>query len=59
MKIGREGVVDFIIGQDKQTQGNLPLRLLYDYLEHRHFPENRIHITDITIKFRRNIKHSP
>lgn len=55
----REGIVDFIIGQDEQTQGNLPLRLLYDYLEHRHFPENRIHITDITIKFRCNINHSP
>lgn len=51
----RQGIVDFIIGQDEQTQGNLPLELLYDYLEHRHFPERRIHITDITIKFRCNI----
>ena len=51
----RQGIVDFIIGQDGRTQGNLPLLLLYDYLEHRHFPEERIHITDITIKFRCNI----
>lgn len=53
----RKGIVDFIIGQDGQTQGTLPLRLLYDYLEHHHFPENRIHITDITIKFRCNLNN--
>lgn len=53
----RKGIVDFIIGQDGQTQGTLPLRLLYDYLEHHHFPDQRTYITDITIKFRCNLSN--
>ena len=51
----RKGIVDFIIGQDGKTQGRLPLVLLCDYLEHKHFPDQRINITDITVKFRCNI----
>ena len=34
----KNGTVDFIIGQDVKTQGTLPIRLLYDYLERHQFP---------------------
>lgn len=51
----QKGIVDFIIGQDTLTQGTLPIRLLYDYLERHQFPKNRINITEITVKFRCNI----
>ena len=47
--------VDFIIGQDVKTQGTLPIRLLYDYLERHQFPKERMNMTDITIKFRWNV----
>ena len=51
----KQGTVDFIIGQDVKTQGTLPIRLLYDYLERHQFPKERMNITDITIKFRCNV----
>ena len=50
-----EGNIDFIIGQDVKTQGTLPIRLLYDYLERHQFPRERMNMTDITIKFRGNV----
>ncbi|MGN1013748.1 MAG: LacI family DNA-binding transcriptional regulator [Butyricicoccus sp.] len=51
----RRGVVDFAIGQDVQTQGSRPIHVLYDYLANRRMPENRVQITDISIKFRCNL----
>lgn len=51
----KNGTVDFIIGQDVKTQGTLPIRLLYDYLERHQFPRVRMNMTDITIKFRGNV----
>ena len=55
IKMVKNGTVDFIIGQDVKTQGTLPLRLLYDYLERHQFPKERMNITDITVKFRCNV----
>ena len=54
----KQGTVDFIIGQDVKTQGTLPIRLLYDYLERHQFPKERMNMTDITIKFRGNVLNS-
>lgn len=51
----RDGVADFVIGQDVETQGSKPIFILYDYLSNRHMPEERVQITDISIKFRCNI----
>ena len=55
VRMVKQGTVDFIIGQDVKTQGTLPIRLLYDYLERHQFPKERMNITDITIKFRCNV----
>ena len=55
IKMVKNGTVDFIIGQDVKTQGTLPIRLLYDYLERHQFPRKRMNMTDITIKFRGNV----
>lgn len=55
VRMVKQGTVDFIIGQDVRTQGTLPIRLLYDYLERHQFPKERMNITDITIKFRCNV----
>ena len=55
VKMVKQGTVDFIIGQDVKTQGTLPIRLLYDYLERHQFPKERMNMTDITIKFRGNV----
>ena len=51
----REGVVDFVIGQDVETQGTRPIHVLYDFLSNHHLPEERVQITDISIRFRCNI----
>lgn len=51
----REGVVDFAIGQDPETQASLPLRLLYQYLTKRKSPNQRQYTTEIGIKFRCNL----
>ena len=40
IKMVKNGTVDFIIGQDVKTQGTLPIRLLYDYLERHQFPQS-------------------
>lgn len=55
VRMVKQGTVDFIIGQDVKTQGTLPIRLLYDYLERHQFPRERMNMTDITIKFRGNV----
>lgn len=55
LQLIREGIADFVIGQDVEAQGTKPIHILYDYLSHHHMPENRMQITDISIKFRCNI----
>lgn len=55
LQLIREGITDFVIGQDVETQGTKPIHILYDYLNNHHVPENRMQITDISIKFRCNI----
>ena len=55
VRMVKQGTVDFIIGQDVKTQGTLPIRLLYDYLERHQFPKERMNISDIPIKFRCNV----
>lgn len=55
MRMARDGVVDFIIGQDVQAQGTLPVKLLYDYLAKKKLPEQRFYQTDIDVKFRCNL----
>lgn len=55
LEMVRRGIVDFAIGQDAQMQGTLPIRMLYNALGHHRLPENRIHTTEITIKFRCNL----
>lgn len=55
IKMVHDGIVDFIIGQDEKTQGSLPIRILYDYLERHRFPESRVYTTETMIKFRCNI----
>ena len=55
LQLIREGIVDFVIGQDVQAQGTRPIHILYDFLSNRHLPENRVQITDISIKFRCNL----
>lgn len=51
----KQGVVDFVIGQDIETQGTRPIQILYDYLSNHKMPEQRIQLTDISIKFRCNL----
>lgn len=51
----RNGVVDFIIGQDIRTQGSLPIQLMYRYLKGNSMPEQRTYLTEIKIKFRQNL----
>lgn len=55
IRMVREGVVDFVIGQDAKAQGTLPIRLLYEYLAKKISPQKQIYKTDIEIKFRCNI----
>jgi LacI family transcriptional regulator len=54
----RDGIVDFIIGQDAHIQSIRPIQILYDYLTQHRLPENRVQLTDISIKFRCNIGES-
>ena len=51
----KNGTVDSSSGRTSKTQGTLPIRLLYDYLERHQFPRERMNMTDITIKFRGNV----
>lgn len=55
LELIRKGAVDFVIGQDAQTQGTLPVRLLLYALSRHQLPEKRVFNTDITVKFRCNI----
>ena len=51
----RDGVVDFLIGQDYETQGSLPLRMLSDYIQLHREPDKDAYYTDIRILLRHNI----
>lgn len=55
LSLVRQGIVDFVIGQDIETQGTRPIQILYEYLSNHQMPEQRIQLTDISIKFRYNI----
>ena len=55
LSLVRQGIVDFVIGQDIETQGTRPIQILYEYLSNHQMPEQRIQLTDISIKFRCNI----
>ncbi len=58
IKMVKNGTVDFIIGQDVKTQGTLPIRLLYDYLERHQFPRVRMNMTANTINSAEMCKNS-
>lgn len=51
----RDGVVDFVLGQDAQMQGALPLTLLADYIQLSRRPAKRAYYTDIRVLLRYNI----
>lgn len=55
LRMIREGVVDFAIGQGIETQSTLPLRLLYQYLTKHISPSKRCYTTQIDIRFRCNL----
>ena len=55
LSLVRQCSVDFVIGQDIETQGTRPIQILYEYLSNHQMPEQRIQLTDISIKFRCNI----
>ena len=55
LSLVRQGIVDFVIGQDIETQDTRPIQILYEYLSNHQMPEQRIQLTDISIKFRCNI----
>lgn len=51
----RDGVVDFVLGQDAQMQGSLPLTLLADYIQLHRQPSKEDYFTDIRVLLRHNI----
>lgn len=51
----QNGVVDFLLGQDAEMQGALPLTLLCDYIQLRQQPSKDIFFTDIRVLLRYNI----
>ena len=51
----RDGVIDFVIGQDAEVQGTLPMQLLSDLIHLRRKPEKELYHTDIRVLFRHNI----
>lgn len=58
IKMVKNGTVDFIIGQDVKTQGTLPIRLLYDYLERHQFPRERMNIRILRLNSAGTCKNS-
>ena len=55
LSLVRQGIADFVIGQDIETQGTRPIQILFEYLYNHQMPEQRIQLTDISIKIRCNI----
>ena len=51
----RRGVADFVIGQDAQLQGSLPLSLLADHIQLNQRPQKEFYHTDIRVLLRHNI----
>lgn len=51
----QDGRIDFLIGQDAHTQGNLPVHMLFNYLFSGELPEKEYFFTDIVIKTKYNI----
>lgn len=51
----RDGVADFLIGQDAEEQGARPLALLADYIQLGRRPEKTFFHTDIRVLLRHNI----
>ena len=51
----RDGVIDFVLGQDAEVQGTLPMQLLSDLIHMHRSPEKELYHTDIRILFRYNI----
>ncbi|WP_373164355.1 LacI family DNA-binding transcriptional regulator [Agathobaculum sp. Marseille-P7918] len=51
----KDGVVDFVIGQDAEMQGALPLSLLADFIQLRQRPAKAHFFTDIRVLLKYNI----
>lgn len=51
----KDGVVDFVLGQDAELQGSLPLSLLADFIQLRQSPSKRNIFTDIRVLLRYNV----
>lgn len=51
----RDGLADFLLGQDAEMQGSLPLTLLCDYIQLHRRPKKNNYFTDIRILLRHNI----
>lgn len=51
----KDGVVDFVLGQDAELQGSLPLSLLADFIQLRQRPPKRNVFTDIRVLLRYNV----
>ena len=55
LEYARQGVIDFVLGQDAEVQGTLPMQLLSDFIHLRHYPDKKFYYTDIRVLFRYNI----
>lgn len=51
----KDGVVDFVLGQDAELQGALPLSLLADFIQLRQSPSKPNIFTDIRVLLRYNV----
>lgn len=51
----KDGVVDFVLGQDAELQGALPLSLLADFIQLRQSPPKPNIFTDIRVLLRYNV----
>ena len=47
--------MDFVLGQDAETQGSLPLTLLADFIQLKQKPSKNAFFTDIRVLLRYNI----
>lgn len=59
LEYARQGVIDFVLGQDAEVQGTLPMQLLSDFIHLRHYPDKKFYYTDIRVLFRYNIDNLP
>ena len=49
VRLLREGIIDFVIGQNPHMQGSLPIRILFDYIFLKERPEQTIVNTSVDI----------